>query len=163
MEWDINMLGGGGNPSAWYKVNGETGGFDQRKIVDVTDHVGMGNDYIGVELESRPTPPAAAWWSSIETMSLSGAGFEGNHQGGCSPWSGRSRWRPGEQIRGAPGQPRAHQRVIAPRRKACSFRRPDRRDRRAAASESSQGHGSQGHDAVASRQSSSAMARACIG
>mgnify|MGYP000503969620 CR=1 FL=1 len=60
VEWSLNMLGGGGNPSAWYKVNGETGGFDQRKIVDSTDHVGMGNDYIGVELESRPTPPAAA-------------------------------------------------------------------------------------------------------
>ena len=46
----------------------------------------MGNDYVGVELESRPTPDAAAWWSSIETMSLSESGFEGNHQGGCLVW-----------------------------------------------------------------------------
>ncbi len=30
LEWNLNMLGGGGNPSAWYKVNGETGGFDRR-------------------------------------------------------------------------------------------------------------------------------------
>jgi hypothetical protein len=86
VEFDINMLGGGGNPSAWYKVNDETGGFDQRRVVDGTDHVGMGNDYIKVELESRPTPSAAAWWSSIETMSLSESGFEGNHQGGCLLW-----------------------------------------------------------------------------
>ncbi len=81
-EWSLNMLGGGGNPSAWCKVNGETGGFDQRRSVDSTDHVGMGNDYIGIELEARPAPPAAAWWWSIETMSLSESGFEGNHQGG---------------------------------------------------------------------------------
>jgi alpha-amylase len=82
LEWSLNMLGGGGNPSAWYKVAGETGGFDQRRIVESTDHVGMGNDYIGIELEARPSPSAAAWWWSIETMSLSESGFEGNHQGG---------------------------------------------------------------------------------
>ena len=91
------MLGGGGNPSAWYKVNGETGGFDQRKIVDSTDHVGLGNDYIGVELESRPTPPAAAWWWSIDTMSLSESGFEANHQGGSLLFSWPVSLAPGEQ------------------------------------------------------------------
>jgi alpha-amylase len=82
LEFSLNLLGGGGNPSAWYKVNGETGGFDQRKIVATTDHVGMGNDYIGIELEARPDPDAAAWWWSIDTMSLSESGFEVNHQGG---------------------------------------------------------------------------------
>jgi hypothetical protein len=92
------MLGGGGNPSAWYKVDGETGGFDQRKTVEATDHVGMGNDYIGVELESRPTPEAAAWWSSIETMSLSESGFEGNHQGGCLLWVWQLALEPGETV-----------------------------------------------------------------
>ena len=86
VEFGLNMLGGGGNPSAWYKVNGETGSFDARKTADATDHVGMGNHYIGIELESRPTPPAAAWWSSIETMSLSENGFESNHQGGALLW-----------------------------------------------------------------------------
>ncbi|MFO7533944.1 MAG: alpha-amylase/4-alpha-glucanotransferase domain-containing protein [Candidatus Limnocylindrales bacterium] len=86
IEFDLNLLGGGGNPRAWYKVNGETGGFDARRTVSSADHVGMGNDHIGVELESRPTPGAAAWWSSIETMSLSESGFEGNHQGGCLLW-----------------------------------------------------------------------------
>jgi hypothetical protein len=30
----------------------------------------------------RPSPTAAAWWWSIDTMSLSEAGFEANHQGG---------------------------------------------------------------------------------
>ena len=82
LEWSVNLLGGGGNPSAWYKVNGDTGGFDRRVTTASTDHVGMGNDYIGVELEARPSPEAAAWWWSIDTMSLSESGFEANHQGG---------------------------------------------------------------------------------
>ena len=82
LEWSLNLLGGGGNTSAWYKVNGETGGYDRRVAVDSTDHVGMGNDYIGLELEARPRPDAAAWWWSIDTMSLSESGFEANHQGG---------------------------------------------------------------------------------
>jgi 4-alpha-glucanotransferase len=96
VEFGLNLLGGGGNPSAWYKVNGETGGFDARRTVDFTDHVGMGNDYLGVELESRPTPDAAAWWSSIETVSLSESGFEGNHQGGCLLWVWPVSLAPGE-------------------------------------------------------------------
>jgi 4-alpha-glucanotransferase len=96
VEFGLNLLGGGGNPSAWYKVNGETGGFDARRTVDFTDHVGMGNDYLCVELESRPTPDAAAWWSSIETVSLSESGFEGNHQGGCLLWVWPVSLAPGE-------------------------------------------------------------------
>ncbi|MEX1294899.1 MAG: alpha-amylase/4-alpha-glucanotransferase domain-containing protein [Candidatus Limnocylindrales bacterium] len=96
VEFSLNMLGGGGNPSAWYKVNGETGGFDQRVIVDRTDHVAMGNDFIGVELESRPTPPAAAWWWSIETMSISESGFEASHQGGSLLFSWPLSLAPGE-------------------------------------------------------------------
>lgn len=97
VEWSLNMLGGGGNPSAWYKVNGETGGFDQEKAVEATDHVAMGNDYIGIELESRPTPPAAAWWWSIETMSLSESGFEASHQGGSLMFTWPVSLAPAEQ------------------------------------------------------------------
>jgi alpha-amylase len=97
VELSLNMLGGGGNPSAWYKVNGETGGFDQRKIVDTTDHVALGNDYIGIELESRPTPAAAAWWWSIETMSLSESGFEASHQGGSLTFTWPIALAPGEE------------------------------------------------------------------
>jgi hypothetical protein len=86
IEWAINMLGGGGNPSAWYAVSGDRGGFDVRRVAGSADHVSMGNDYVGIELETRPTPPASAWWSSIETISVSESGFEGNHQGGCLLW-----------------------------------------------------------------------------
>ena len=96
LEWSLNLLGGGGNPAAWYKVDGETGGFDQKRIVDSTDHVGMGNDYIGLELEARPQPAAAAWWWSIDTMSLSESGFEANHQGGSLSFVWPLSLEPGE-------------------------------------------------------------------
>jgi 4-alpha-glucanotransferase len=86
IEWALNMLGGGGNPSAWYAVGGDRGGFDVRRAASGVDHVSMGNDHIGIELESRPQPAASAWWSSIETISVSESGFEGNHQGGCLLW-----------------------------------------------------------------------------
>ena len=57
VEWALNMLGGGGNPSAWYAVDGDRGRFDGRTRGRPTaHHVGMGNEYIGVELESRPQP-----------------------------------------------------------------------------------------------------------
>jgi alpha-amylase len=86
VEWALNMLGGGGNPAAWFAVDGERGRFDGPRVADVAHHVGMANQHVGVELESRPEPPAAAWWSSIETISVSESGFEANHQGGCLLW-----------------------------------------------------------------------------
>jgi alpha-amylase len=86
LEWNINMLGGGGNPSAWYAAGDYKSGFDQPHEETSVNLVRMGNDYIGVELESRASPAAAAWWSSIETMSLSESGFESTHQGGSLLW-----------------------------------------------------------------------------
>jgi hypothetical protein len=59
----------------------------------------MANGYIGLELESRPQPAADAWWSSIETISVSESGFEGNHQGGCLVWVWPLRLEPGESAR----------------------------------------------------------------
>jgi hypothetical protein len=58
----------------------------------------MGNDYIGVELESRPSPAAAAWWWSIDTMSLSESGFEANHQGGSLSFVWPIALQPGESV-----------------------------------------------------------------
>ena len=120
VEWALNMLGGGGNPSAWYAVGGDRGRFDARRVADGADHVSMGNSYIGVELESRPQPAASAWWSSIETISVSESGFEGNHQGGCLLWVWPLRLEAGRDGAVPARQPRAH------------LRRP-RRGRRAVA------------------------------
>ena len=43
VEWALNMLGGGGNPSAWYAVDGDRGRFDAARVAPVAHHVGMGN------------------------------------------------------------------------------------------------------------------------
>jgi alpha-amylase len=86
VEWALNMLGGGGNPAAWYAVDGDHGRFDAPRVAQIAHHVGMANQHLGVEVESRPQPAAAAWWSSIETISVSESGFEANHQGGCLLW-----------------------------------------------------------------------------
>jgi 4-alpha-glucanotransferase len=99
VEWALNMLGGGGNPAAWYAVGGDRGRFDARRVAERAHHVSMGNEYIGIELESRPQPPTAAWWSSIETISVSESGFEGNHQGGCLLWVWPLRLDPGATFR----------------------------------------------------------------
>jgi 4-alpha-glucanotransferase len=95
IEWALNMLGGGGNPAAWYAVGGDRGAFDARRVADQADHVSMGNTYVAIELESRPQPATSAWWSSIETISVSESGFEGNHQGGCLLWVWPLRLEPG--------------------------------------------------------------------
>jgi hypothetical protein len=38
---------------------------------------------VGIELAASLEPRASAWWSSIDTVSLSEDGFERNHQGCC--------------------------------------------------------------------------------
>jgi alpha-amylase len=86
LEWSLNMLGGGGNPVAWYEADGVRGSFDARRTIASAERVAMGNDHLGVALESRAVPAGAAWWSSIETITVSESGFEGNHQGGCLLW-----------------------------------------------------------------------------
>jgi 4-alpha-glucanotransferase len=86
VEWSLNLLGGGGNPQAWYEVGGERHAFDSSGQVTDARVVAMGNDGLGVALESGPVPRASAWWHSIETISLSEQGFERNHQGSCLMW-----------------------------------------------------------------------------
>jgi hypothetical protein len=87
VEWSLNMLGGGGNPQAWFEAAGERRRFDTKGRAEGTTEVGMGNDYVGVALRSQATPSADAWWYSIDTISLSEQGFERNHQGTCLLWS----------------------------------------------------------------------------
>ena len=43
--------------------------------------IGYGNDWVGIAVEARPEPAADAWWSPIETVSNSEAGFERVYQG----------------------------------------------------------------------------------
>jgi alpha-amylase len=81
LEWTLTMLGGGGNPAAWWEVDGNRAGHDTRGIASAVDALAQGNDYVGVELTTTISRPATAWWAPVETISNSESGFERVYQG----------------------------------------------------------------------------------
>jgi 4-alpha-glucanotransferase len=80
VEWSLTMLGGGGNPAAWWDVGGERTGHDGRGTADGIATVAQGNDDVGVSVTTS-TEAADAWWAPIETISNSEDGFERAYQG----------------------------------------------------------------------------------
>jgi hypothetical protein len=82
-EWSVMLLGGGGNPSAWYEVGGERGAHDGRGAASAISRLAQGNDWLGISMETVATPTADAWWAPIETVSNSEGGFERVYQGSC--------------------------------------------------------------------------------
>jgi alpha-amylase len=80
-EWSLMLLGGGGNPSAWYEIGDARRAHDGSGTATGVTSLGQGNDWVGVALESRPSPAADAWWAPIETVSNSEDGFERVYQG----------------------------------------------------------------------------------
>jgi alpha-amylase len=83
LEWSTTMLGGGGNPAAWWESGGDRVGHDTAgSVADVTA-IAQGNEYIGIAVRSDFDPQADAWWFPIETISMSEAGFERVYQGSC--------------------------------------------------------------------------------
>ena len=81
LEWTLTMLGGGGNPSAWWEIAGARAGHDSRGAAADLSELAQGNDYIGIALTTTMSPPAAAWWAPVETVSNSEGGFERVYQG----------------------------------------------------------------------------------
>jgi alpha-amylase len=80
-EWSVMLLGGGGNPSAWYEVGDARRAHDGTGTATGITRIGQGNDWVGIAIESLPTPAADAWWAPIETVSNSEDGFERVYQG----------------------------------------------------------------------------------
>jgi alpha-amylase len=81
VEWATTMLGGGGNPAAWYDAGDERVRHDSSGAASAIARIGQGNDYVGVAVATTLSPAADAWWSPIETVSNSEAGFERVYQG----------------------------------------------------------------------------------
>ncbi len=81
IEWPVMLLGGGGNPAAWYEVAGQRTPHDGRGEHQDVSELASGNDDIGIHLGSSIVPPATAWWAPIETISNSELGFERVYQG----------------------------------------------------------------------------------
>jgi len=99
VELSLHLLGGGGNPSAWYDVDGTRTAHDSSGIAAGVERIGYGNDWIGVAIDARPSPLADAWWSPIETVSNSESGFERVYQGSALLLSWPVTLAPGESRR----------------------------------------------------------------
>ena len=83
-EWNVHLLGGGGNDQAYYRVEGhklESGLFDSTGEVPQVQQFHIGNGWIKQDIGFSLDEPATLWRFSIETVTGSEAGFERNHQG----------------------------------------------------------------------------------
>jgi 4-alpha-glucanotransferase len=99
LEWATTMLGGGGNPAAWWDVGGARTGHDARGTADQVTSLAQGNDFVGIAIETVLDQPAAAWWAPIETVSNSESGFERVYQGSALLLSWPLRLSPGDTWR----------------------------------------------------------------
>jgi alpha-amylase len=81
LEWTLTMLGGGGNPAAWWAMDGARTRHDSRGTADGVTAFDQGNDDVGIAVSTTLSRPATAWWSPVETVSNSEAGFERSYQG----------------------------------------------------------------------------------
>ena len=95
MEWALTMLGGGGNPQAWWDVDGTRSGHDGSGTADDISTIAQGNDYVGITVTTT-TSGADAWWAPIDTVSNSENGFERMYQGSALLLSWPVRLGPGE-------------------------------------------------------------------
>jgi hypothetical protein len=84
VEFNLNLMGGGHNPAAWYETeDGTRSPHDVAGEVASANRVAFGNDYEGVHIEATVDRPARLTWYPVETVSNSEAGFERVYQGSC--------------------------------------------------------------------------------
>ncbi|CAN5558276.1 DUF1926 domain-containing protein [soil metagenome] len=86
LGWDIDLMGGGGNPAAYYELpHGDDGPsrspHDGSGDAADLERLWFGNEDAGVRVDVLLNPPARATWYPIETISNSEAGFERIYQG----------------------------------------------------------------------------------
>jgi alpha-amylase len=96
VEWALTMLGGGGNPDAWWDVGGVRTAHDGSGTATGISTIAQGNDFIGVSVTTT-TSDADAWWAPIETVSNSENGFERIYQGSALLLSWATRLVPGDR------------------------------------------------------------------
>ncbi|CAN5565722.1 DUF1926 domain-containing protein [soil metagenome] len=83
LEFNVNLMGGGGNPQAYYRWPGGEARHDASGDLDPGIELTFGNEYNGVDIVALPDPPARQTWYPVETVSNSEAGFERVYQGSC--------------------------------------------------------------------------------
>ena len=85
-EWNFNLLGGGHNESAYYRVEGHDIGdthLDSAGEIVQAEHLAMGNNYLGIELELNLERPLTLWRFPVESLSNSEGGIERVYQANC--------------------------------------------------------------------------------
>ena len=96
VEFNLMLLGGGHNPSAWYEIDGERLPHDERRTASGIGGLRAANEQLGVVIETTLGAPADAWIAPIETVSNSEAGFELVYQGSALVLGRSIRIGPGE-------------------------------------------------------------------
>jgi alpha-amylase len=82
VEWNVNLLGGGHNPAAFYETaSGVRSPHDVAGEIVSASKLAFGNDYEGVRIETTVEPAARLTWYPVETVSNSEGGFERVYQG----------------------------------------------------------------------------------
>ncbi len=82
VEWNVNLLGGGHNPAAYYEVaGGARAHHDVAGGLVSASSIAFGNDFEGVRIEAAIEPAADLTWYPVETVSNSEGGFERSYQG----------------------------------------------------------------------------------
>ena len=81
LEWTLTMLGGGGNPAAWWEMDGVRARHDTTGVATEVTEFAQGNDDVGIVVAATVTRPALAWRAPVETVSNSEGGFERIYQG----------------------------------------------------------------------------------
>lgn len=98
IELATTLLGGGGNPAAWWEIRGDRSSHDATRSADAVDRLAAGNDQVGVALEIAAEPAADAWISPIETISNSETGIERAYQGSALLLGWPVRLEPGSEL-----------------------------------------------------------------
>jgi hypothetical protein len=99
VECNWGLLGGGGNPSASYRVNGvypEHAGLDAVGQEPDVRELRLANTYLGVAVTATLGEPATLWRFPVETVSNSEAGFERVYQCSCTLLSWPLALEPGQ-------------------------------------------------------------------
>ncbi|MFL5674873.1 MAG: alpha-amylase/4-alpha-glucanotransferase domain-containing protein, partial [Chloroflexota bacterium] len=81
VEWTLMLLGGGGNPAAWFESEGVRDRHDGSGASDAVTSFAQGNDHVGLSIATTVSEPATLWWAPVETVSNSEGGFERVYQG----------------------------------------------------------------------------------
>ncbi|MBM4452539.1 MAG: DUF1926 domain-containing protein, partial [Chloroflexi bacterium] len=85
-EWNFNLLGGGHNEQAYYKmpvITLDDEHLDSWGELEGLKKIALGNRHLGIELEMTASPAITLWRFPVESVSNSEGGIERIYQSSC--------------------------------------------------------------------------------